>query len=275
MTTGSRTKPWVVAAVVATCLAAGLVAGCARARVAATPDFLLQPFAPFARAAVVEIALREWRLFGERYDDRSSCPPKDAPNPDPAERRDGLWQRVAEYRWLGLDAGHPRRGGTGKHDARGREYPPEADDTYAWSAAFVSYVMRIAGAGDRFPYDDVHATYINEAARAARGEVPVRAVVAMRPEAYVPVRGDLICTGRDRAEWLRFDDLPTRKFPSHCGIVVDVLPEALLVVGGNVGDAVTMTRVPTMPAGFLVRADGTAVDGCASWFVVLAVQYDA
>ena len=87
--------------------------------------------------------------------------------------------------------------------------------------------------------------------------------------------GGIRCTGREAAERLRFDDLPARKFPSHCGLVVDVVPDALLVVGGNVADAVTMTRVPTTPGGFLVWADGTVVDGCASWFVVLAVHYDA
>lgn len=263
---------------VAAALAVSVVAilgGCTRARVAATPEFARQPFAPFSRTAAVEIALREWRLFGERYDDRGQCPPEHAPKIDPPERRDGLWQRVAEYRWLGLDPDHPRRAGTGKHDARGRVYPAEADDRYAWSAAFISYVMRIAGAADRFPYDDAHATYINEAARAARGEVAVRSVVAQRPEAYAPALGDLICTGRERAESLRFDDLPTRKFPSHCGIVVGLLPDAVLVIGGNVADAVTMTRVPTTPDHRLVGPDGIVVDPCTPWFVVLAVQYDA
>jgi len=263
-----------VAAALAVCVVAA-AGGCTRARVASTPEFARQPFAPFSRTAAVEIALREWRLFGERYDDRAECPPEHAPKVDPPERRDGLWQRVAEYRWLGLDASHPRRAGTGKHDARGRVYPAEADEGYAWSAAFVSYVMRIAGAGDRFPYDDAHATYINEAARAARGAVPVRAVVAQRPDAYAPALGDLICTGRERAERLRFDDLPAGKFPSHCGIVVGLLPDAVLAIGGNVGDAVTMTRVPTTTDHRLVGADGIVVDVCAPWFVVLAVQYDA
>jgi hypothetical protein len=249
--------------------------GCTRTRVVATPEFARQPFAPFSRTAAVEIALREWRLFGERYDDRSQCPPEHGPKIDPPERRDGLWQRVAEYRWLGLDADHPRRAGTGKHDARGRIYAAESDESYAWSAAFVSYVMRIAGAGDRFPYDDAHATYINDAARAARGEAPVRALVAQRPEAYAPVLGDLVCTGRERAEALGFDDLPAGKFPSHCGIVVGLLPDALLVIGGNVADAVTMTRVPTTADHRLVGPDGIVVDVCTPWFVVLAVQYDA
>lgn len=274
MGTASWTKARVAAVLAGACVGVAL-AGCTRVRAPATPEFARQPFAPFSRSAAVEIALREWRLFGERYDDRSQCPPEHAPKIDPPERRDGLWQRVAEYRWLGLDPGHPRRAGTGKHDVRGHVYPAEADEAYAWSAAFLSYVMRIAGAADRFPYDDAHATYINAAARAARGEVALRAVVAQRPEAYPPALGDLICAGRERAAALRFDDLPAGKFPSHCGIVVGLLPDAVLVVGGNVADAVTMTRVPTTAEHRLVAPDGVAVDVCTPWFVVLAVQYDA
>ena len=43
------------------------------------------------------------------------------------------------------------------------------DGDYAWSAAFIDYVMRMAGAGDRFPYSPSHADYINEARRHGGG----------------------------------------------------------------------------------------------------------
>lgn len=253
-----------------------LVAGCAPRVLLWGPDFSSQPFEPFSRAAAVAIALREWRLFGEPYDDRRYCPPaKSTATDDPPERREGLWQRVGEYRWLGLPPGHPHRGWTGKHDARGTEYSPDRDGTYAWSAAFISYVMRMSGARDLFPYDDAHATYINQAARAALGAEPVRAAVAMRPEQYAPELGDLICTGRDEAAAIRFDDLPASKFPSHCSIVVAVEPGALFVIGGNVADAVTMTRIPATADGKLVDSDGRSTDPCRFWFVVLAMRYEA
>lgn len=253
-----------------------LTMGCTATRSVSTPDFARQPFEAFSREAAIAIARREWRLFGERYDDRRECPltTATAGGEDTPERQEGLWQRVGEYRWLGLDPGHPRRGGTGKHDARGRVYAPEHDEAYAWSAAFISYVLRLAGAGDRIAYDDAHSTYINQAARAARGAEPTRGLSALRPELHAPQRGDLICAGRESAATLRFDDLPTGDFPSHCVIVVDVLPGAVLVIGGNVADAVTMTRIPTTAAGMLAAPDGSAVDRCASWCVVLAVRYD-
>ena len=58
-------------------------------------------------------------------------------------------------RWRILVARHEAERGGGSLDRQarspGNEFPPQ-DGDYAWSAAFVSYVMRIAGAGPRFPY---------------------------------------------------------------------------------------------------------------------------
>ena len=77
--------------------------------------------------------------------------PPPAPEQKP-EREPGLWQRVGEYWWLGMNASSPEAAWTGKHDAQGEVFPASVDGDYAWSAAFVSYVMRIAGAARGFPY---------------------------------------------------------------------------------------------------------------------------
>lgn len=133
------------------------------------PDFARKPYEPFSRGNAVAIALREWRLFGQPVDDD---PPNTRPPPPPdlkPEREPGLWQRVGEYWWLGLNPDARARFWTGKHDDFGFEFPASRDGEYAWSAAFVSYVMRIAGAGARFPYSESHATYINAAKRVALG----------------------------------------------------------------------------------------------------------
>jgi hypothetical protein len=81
------------------------------------------------------------------------------------ERQQGLWRRVGEYWWLALNAGAPEVAWTGKHDAGGIEFSAGENGTYAWSAAFVSYVMRIAGAGPRFPYSASHSDYITSPSR--------------------------------------------------------------------------------------------------------------
>jgi hypothetical protein len=190
------------------------------------------------------------------------------------EREPGLWQRVGEYWWLGLNRNAPEVGWTGKHDGHGKVFPPEDDGEYAWSAAFVSYVMRIAGAGTSFPYSADHAFYINAAKRMASGTDRGWLVTAERVEAYAPVLGDLICHGRGRAASLRYDDLPTASlFPAHCDIVVDKpRPGVISVIGGNIGDAVTMRHIPVTTEGKLARPDGVVLDQKQTWIAVLRVH---
>lgn len=252
-------------------LAAGMLACLALAACtppdAHVPPFAKVPYQAFSRQAVVAIALREWRLFGSRVLE------EDIALPARLERAPGLWQRVGEYWWLGLNADAPEVGWTGKHDGHGREFPPSQDGAYAWSAAFVSYIMRIAGAGRRFPYSADHATYINAAKREALGEDRRWLVTAERPDAYAPVSGDLICRGRGRASGLRYADLPTGGlFPAHCDIVVGIEPGRLAVVGGNVVDGVTLRFVPVGPDGRLAGADGAVLDPANPWMAVLRLQ---
>ncbi len=237
------------------------------------PAFAQVPYAPLTRADAVAIALREWRAFGQLVDDDPphTRPPLTADTkPD---RMPGMWQRVGEYWFLGQNADHPEAEWTGKHDAQGTEYAVARSDDFAWSAAFISYVMRTAGAGDRFPYSAEHFVYINAAARQALGRESGWVVTARRPGDYATMLGDLICTGRDRAAHMRFDRLPARAFPAHCDIVVAVAPGELSVVGGNVDAAVTMKHVPVSADGRLYAPGGGLIDTRYGWFVVLQVAY--
>jgi hypothetical protein len=202
-------------------------------------------------------------------DDAPDSRPAPAPDAKP-EREEGLWQRVGEYWWLGLNAGSPEAAWTGKHDAHGVVFPASIDGDYAWSAAFVSYVMRIAGAAGQFPYSPNHSGYIDIAKQMTTGQATGWIIAAERPESYAPLPGDLICVGRGRARSLRYDDLPAGQFPGHCAIVVDTQGQgSISVVGGNVDDAVTMTHVPVTPDGKLANADGTVLDARYPWMVVL------
>jgi hypothetical protein len=234
------------------------------------PPFARVPYEPISRDAVVAIALREWRLFGSPVDDD---PPGTRPPPLPEqkpEREQGLWQRVGEYWWLGMNAGSPEAAWTGKHNQNGIVFPANVDGDYAWSAAFISYVMRIAGAGRQFPYSPSHYTYINIAKQMALGQTSNWIVTAERPETYAPQPGDLICLGRGSAKVLRYDDLPAAPFPGHCDIVVDTtVPGTISVIGGNVDDAVTMKHIPVTPDGKLATPDGRVLDTRYPWMVVL------
>jgi hypothetical protein len=181
-----------------------------------------------------------------------------------AERQPGEWERIGEYWWEGLNARDPDNAWTGKHDAHGDIFPIAVNGHYAWSAAFISYVMRIAGAGAKFPYAADHAHYINYAARAAKGQVSNPLLIAENPQTNAPRLGDLVCSGRGHARSLTFADLPTaQNFPAHCAIVVAGAVDQISVIGGNVEDAVTLTHVPT---------SNTGIVG-APWFVVLRVMY--
>lgn len=236
------------------------LAGCV-APDAHAPPFARVPYQPFSRAAALAVALDEWRLWGSRVDDDPlSYAPTDL-NAIP-ERQQGFWQRVGEYWWQGMNAGERDARLTGKYDAAGQVFPASEKGDYAWSAAFVSYVMRIAGAGRKFPYAPSHAAYINAA---VRGETPL--LSAGDPASYAPQPGDLVCFARSWAAGLRFRDLPTQGFfPAHCGIVTGVRAGEIDMVGGNVDNAVVLTHIAATP-------DGRLSDNVFKWLVVLRVNY--
>ena len=230
------------------------------------PPFARVPYAAFSRQDAVAVAMDEWRLWGMRVDDSGGAgyEQKDATM---GERQPGLWQRVGEYWWEGMNAGEPDARLTGKHDGAGQVFPVAVNGEYAWSAAFISYVMRVAGAGAAFPYAPDHATYINYAVRAAHGQVHNPMLIAEDPASYAPRLGDLVCFPRGAARELRLADLPRQQgFPAHCSIVAGGGVDSLSIIGGNVNDAVVLEHLHTNDAGEL---SGNR----ENWFVVLRVMY--
>jgi uncharacterized protein DUF2272 len=233
------------------------------------PVYARRPYAPFSRTAVIAIALREWRAWGQVVVDAPT--PPDAPKP---ERQEGLWQRVGDYWWQGVSPADPDSAWTGMHDTAGAVFPADQDGVYAWSAAFIDYVMRMAGARDLFPYAVAHADYINAAAIATRDKTSKPSLRMESPEVYAPRPGDLICAGRHDAVRLRYDDLPAPHFASHCAIVVETASGSLSVVGGNIADAVALTHVPTTPDGRLASTAGHVLDQRYPWFVIIVPPYE-
>ena len=257
--------------IVAGCAAAPGPSRPARGAVAATtalnahiPPFARWPYEPFSRAAAVQLALGEWRAF------RQPVKYPNIPLPEDEEREEGLWQRVGLYWWLGLDPSWPQSGWTGIHDQNGQVFSASVDGNYAWSAAFISYVMRLAGAGGSFPYSETHSDYIDAAAR----HTPGIALETERVADYAPQIGDLICLWRGRRP-VTFDELPAGRFAGHCDIVVAGKPGQLDVIGGNVDNAVAMKYIPVTADGRLAGPDGTVLDPDHNWFVVLKVLYQS
>ncbi|WP_240775374.1 DUF2272 domain-containing protein [Neokomagataea tanensis] len=242
------------------------------------PDFASRNFEPFNRQDVAAIAMREWRMFGSAVADDDPENRSDASDPAlKPERIPGLWQRVGEYWWIGQDPSETEVSWTGKTNAEGRRFAPENDARYAWSAAFISYVMRVAGANERFPYSPNHSTYINAA---ASGQFS--GLTAHAPGSYAPKIGDLVCVGRGHSRSVTFSMLPTSYgFPAHCGIVTATGQNAqpfgneLSIIGGNVDDTVALTHVPTDSTGQVADQTGHSYDSRYPWCAVLEVRYDA
>src|SRR6516164_7858377 len=102
-------------------LVVALLCGCAQppspppVAQSVVPPFARVPYQPLSRDAVVAVALREWRLFGSPVDDNPPGTYHPATPEDKAERQQGLWQRVGEYSWEGLNPGDSDSGWTGMH----------------------------------------------------------------------------------------------------------------------------------------------------------------
>jgi hypothetical protein len=142
-------------------------------------------------------------------------------------------------------------------------------DRAPWSAAFVSYVFRTAGAGTNFAYSGSHSTYIVEAVRNAKG-------LSTRTPRFFgypigeasPSVGDLVCAPRGQFKSWNFVDIPYSdrgQFLSHCDVVVSVGRGAIEVVGGNVGDTIAKTIVRVNGQGRIVVDQPSF----RNWFVVI------
>jgi len=127
---------------------------------------------------------------------------------------------------------------------------------HPWSAAFISWVIRRAGAGDAFKYSSSHATYTRAAIdnRLASSTNPFK---AYRVTELAPQVGDIVCKAR-AGSGATYDKVrPGMK--THCDIVTAVRPGWLLSVGGNVGNSVKATPVRTHPDGRIAEPGYFAV----------------
>jgi hypothetical protein len=135
---------------------------------------------------------------------------------------------------------------------------------HPWSAVFVSWVMRTAGAGTGFACSAAHQNYIRAARRNRLNGVTSSPFWAYRATEVAPQVGDLVCASRSNsgATYDNIADPQTR--PTHCDIVTEVRPGSLRVIGGNVSQNVDAKKIRTQPDGRL------ALDGAqARFFAVL------
>jgi hypothetical protein len=215
------------------CLALALAAGCAVApperapRLTPSADILPNFVVPDTRARMVFLARQEWTLFGRPVviDNGIESFLEFPPGVEASHEVQGsMLSRVLTY-WYAVSV-QPIVGFQG-------ELRP-------WSAAFISWLAKSAGhPREAFPPSVLHWDYI---AHALNGDSA--RFVARDARDYAPQVGDLLCAPRGEAfvaEVRTFSDL--RRGAYHCDLVVERRADALDAIGGNVGDAVSLTRV--------------------------------
>ena len=150
------------------------------------------------------------------------------------ETDDPQYLYVGEY-WRSIGIRYDGR--TQVRGARGKMFRP------AWSSAYISFVVRKAGAGDRFKYTQAHCHYTAQAMLGDDGY----GYLAERAEEYSPQVGDIVVAGREYARDYNYDVARAvyeadSFYPSHGDIVIDADETTLTVIGGNVDNSVKTKR---------------------------------
>ncbi len=117
----------------------------------------------------------------------------------------------------------------------------------AWSAAFVSYVMKQAGVSD-FPFSVAHTSYfrkIKEGGSALCHTYP--------PSDFSGLAlGDVLCNCRDDGCPISYNNFPAGTAKSHCDVLVEKSGSSLGFIGGNV-DQTVKKRTRTLSE---IQSDG-------------------
>ncbi|MBU8537042.1 DUF2272 domain-containing protein [Falsiroseomonas tokyonensis] len=223
----------------------------------ATPPL---PYPPAAAERVVRLALAEWRDWGGTVREAWSEAPGGAPESLPPESTIGNFPRVLAY-WRAVedDEGAIRDNRQVYAAAVWGLGSSTLWSNPAWSAAFISWTYRGAGVDAReFPPNATHSLYLDALIADARAFPATAPFLPHAPGEYAPRPADLVCfdrSSRNRlSHWTeRLAEAGVPR-PMHCDIVTAVAPGVVEVVGGNVGDTVTLTRYPTDAAGRILPA---------------------
>jgi hypothetical protein len=191
-------------------------------------------------ARVAAIASGEWDLFGRQQFDLAGHQIHAGHH----EGDDPFFRRVGLY-W---------QAGVNDPTLDGRNDVP-------WSAAFISWVMRTAGAGTRFVYSPQHSVYISRAIRDLALQRTDAGYWCFRLGEQRPAPGDIVCWAREPD--VDYDHQKSGLYKGHCDAVVEVRAGEVDVIGGNFGDSVSKRTFALDGNGFLrpVSAGGELLFG--------------
>ena len=126
----------------------------------------------------------------------------------------------------------------------------EFQSVWAWSAAFISWIMRSSG-GVNFPVHQTHAHYVRatmENTLNDKGDFKAYSLEDKKPEP-----ADIVCKRRGSSN-ATFGDVPIGD-TLHCDIVTDVYNGYIEVVGGNSNNKVEKSKLTLDKKGFLNAED--------------------
>lgn len=159
--------------------------------------------------------------------------------------------RAAVDEWLRFDKGHANEDADPHYKYvremwaaigepyDGRSHYPNGEDV-PWSAAFISWVVRKAGpAYANFQFAASHSVFVNNAIKArvtSRRDKPFWGyrITERRPEL-----GDIVQRNRGNNNFSYSYAENHSQYNSHSDVVVEVRPDVIRVLGGNVSDTVT------------------------------------
>lgn len=174
--------------------------------------------------------------------------------------------RIAEQEWQRWDRGRRKEWEVAMRPTleaywrHGVGWVPTGSNWWSrhpWSAAFISWVMRQAGAGSAFRYSARHTNYVGAAKRnrIANNSNPFK---AYRVSEVAPRAGDLVCKERSNSG-VTYDNVDKGSFASHSDIVVEVQPGQIKTIGGNLSDSVRKDTVRTSASGRIAESRYYAV----------------
>jgi hypothetical protein len=230
-----------------------ILLGCGSRPVAPTTDRIQgnvrETLSPL-KERLLRLALQEWDYFGRQqviyWDTEESIPHVGIWEDDDlahSARVNLYWRAVGLWDLTGKDCQQP------------------------WSAAFISWLMTMAGVPtEDFPPAAAHWTYVSYLIRHYTYN-PAARFVPHTIDSYRPQPGDLICASRGvpAPAWVYpsvQSDL-SAPVPLHCDLVIGQSGQILQAIGGNVRNAVSKSILTLDANGYLQPTSQRP------WFIVI------
>ncbi len=122
----------------------------------------------------------------------------------------------------------------------GRSLYPNGEEV-PWSAAFISWIVRNAGpAYQNFQFAASHSVFVNNAIKARITNRSDKPFWGYRITEEKPQLGDIVQRNRGAGEFTYSFAENHAEYSSHSDVVVEVTPDVVRVIGGNVGDTVSL-----------------------------------